>query len=468
MGGHRMAFLKLVAALAGVGLDDLIHRDGQRQVRRVAVVGAGAVAGIAVVAGLAVYGLNARHDAQAQSARAGGLSEFMVTDLRKGLEAAGRHDLLKQVNEAALKSYATADISKLTPEQIIQLAKGLQGAAKDAEKAGDLDAAQAKAQAAYHLTAALLAAKPNDPKRIFAHAQSEYWAGFLNWREGDSAGARARYQAYARLADRLVAVEPANDDGRMERAAAASDLGALALRQAGDPAEAEPYFRRTLVELDKVLAHQPHNTDVLLDRARALAYLADCERLQGRLADATATRQAQKAIFLDLLAGDPRNIEVRRQLLGYQLGVARIAMAKANNPGAIPLLEAGRKQALNFAAQDPDNKDFPKQARMFELFEAKAWLDQGPVARGSARRIELTLGGCPPTGAGSVNQEISDFCDVLLARLRAQQGDRMAAAAALVPVQAHLKAQHDTLTGRWGLNLAAEARPVQLAEGSRK
>ena len=171
---RRLALLRLVAVLAGVPLDALIQRDAQRRMRGLAIAAAAAVAGIAVVAGLSTAAFNAQRDAEAQRVRAGGLGEFMLSDLRKGLEGAGRHDLLAQVDQAALKALST-DISRLTPDQLLQRATLLQGMAKDAEKAGDLKAAHASAQAALATTTALLAAKPNDPKRLFAHAQSEYW-----------------------------------------------------------------------------------------------------------------------------------------------------------------------------------------------------------------------------------------------------------------------------------------------------
>ena len=105
---------------------------------------------------------------------------------------------------------------------------------------------------------------------------------------------------------------------------------------------------------------------------------------------------------------------------------------------------------------------------MFDLFKVKVWLDGPAAQRPTAGKMAEVLGDCAPAGSGAVNQELGDFCAVLLARLREQEGDRAGAAAALAPVQAHLAAQHDILTGRWGLNLAAEARPVQLAMGGVK
>ncbi len=50
-GSRRLAMLKLVAALSGAELDQLIHRDAQRQQRRTLAVGAGAMAAALVLGG---------------------------------------------------------------------------------------------------------------------------------------------------------------------------------------------------------------------------------------------------------------------------------------------------------------------------------------------------------------------------------------------------------------------------------
>lgn len=464
--GGRMAMLRLVAPMAGVHLDDLVHRDAQRQLRRFSLVSAGTVVTIAIVALLAMLALNARTDAALQARRANGLGDFMLSDLRKGLEAAGRHDLLREVNRATLE--ADVDVSKMTPEQRIQRAAALQNVAKDAEKAGDLSSARAKVDEAYKITAALLSAKPNDPKRLFAHAQSEYWVGFVSWREGNGAAAKAGFESYARLANHLSTTDPKNDDWRMEKVYASNNLGMLVLRHAKDAVGAEPYFRKSLEELATITTHRPNNFDALFDRTNALGWLADCQRLQHRLRDASATRETQKNVLVGILAKNPRHHEVQSKLLGYQLAAARIAAEMGDEGRALSLLESGRQKALAMAEDDPDNKDLGKQARMFELFKARAWLDRPKRNQPSSAEIATVLGDCASLGPGSVNQEISDLCGVLLARLRMQEGDQAGAVAALAPVQGRTANNHDVLTARWGLDLAAEARPVQLAIGVTK
>ena len=468
IGSGRLALLKLVASLASVHLDDLVHRDGQRRTRQVMVGFTGALAATGVVATLAVVALNARTEASIQAKRANGLGDFMTSDLRAGLEAAGRHDLLKAVNRAVLRASEAEDISRMTPGQRAQRAVVLQNIAKDAEKAGDLMTARAKVDEAYKITAALLTARNDDQKWIFAHAQSEYWVGLIGLREGDAAAARAGFEAYARLADRLVAADRANDDWRMEQVYASNNLGMLALRQTGDAAHAEGYFRAALGALKPILQHKPGDAGVLILQQTNLAWLADSLRLQGRLSEAAKAREEQARVLEGMLALDPRNVEVRRQLLFHDLAVARIAAAQGDRTRALTLLKDGQGVALALASADPDNKDFPRQARMFQLFEIRLWLDQSSGTHLPPSHISTLLGDCAPLGPGADNREISDFCSVLLARLYRMRGDIVGEEAALVPVRKHLAKQHAVLTARWGLDLAAEARPVQLAEGDKR
>ena len=449
--------------MAGVRLDELLQRDLQRQVRRITAVAAGSVAGVAVVAGLAVATLNARADAESQRNRAGGLGAFMAADLHEGLKSAGRLDLQMAADKAALDYYRGQNLSRLPPAALGQRAKLLQAAGEDNEKHGDLKAAQAQFEEARRTTAALLAAKPNDPQRIFDQAQSEYWVGFINWRNGDGAAAKAEFEAYARLAARLVQIDPRNDAWLMETAYAANNLGMLALRQAGQPAEAQRQFSKALRIRQVIAQHKPGDLELQRAIANALAWLADSQRVNGDLQDAMATREAQQKILAGLLAKTPSDVQVQSALLYHDLAVARIDEAQGDFRRAVQRLEAGHEAALALVRGDPDNKDFAKQARMFELFEVRTWLAMPARSRPPTAILANTLGDCAPRTSALANDEIGDFCAILLARLRAASGDDVGALAALAPVRRHAGARHDVLTARWGLNLGEEAATIQLA-----
>ena len=462
--GGRMAMLRLVAPMAGVHLDDLVHRDAQRRMRRILVGAACAVAAITVVAAMALVTLNARSEATVQRSRASGLGEFMITDLRKGLKAAGQSDLLAEVDRAALQAYPGENLSRLGPEQLEGRAKAQHAMGEDSEKRGDLPTARAQFEAAWRATAALLTAKPDDPKRIFTHAQSEYWVGFINWREGKGNEAKAHFEAYTMLAARLVAIDPSNDDWVMETVYAEKNLGMLALRQSGDTMVAVKQFEAAIKSLAILAKHKPKDRGVMDELEDADAWLADSQRLQGNLNGARASREAQRQILQSLMMKAQRDIELKGRMLRYDLAIARIELAQGAFERAVEDLRAGQRQAQALAQSDPENADHAKQARMFELFLVRTWLDMPSRTRPPIGVLNSTLGDCHSTARGFNNDELSDFCAILSARIFALTGDESSAQAALAIPLRHAAARHDILTAHWGLNITEEAKLVGKAK----
>ena len=64
--GRRLAHLKIVAGLTGLGLDDLVQRDAQRRTRQLAMVAAGSLSAAVGTGALAIYANTQRIEAQAQ------------------------------------------------------------------------------------------------------------------------------------------------------------------------------------------------------------------------------------------------------------------------------------------------------------------------------------------------------------------------------------------------------------------
>ena len=61
--GQRLAFLKLAAGLAGVGVDQLVQRDAQRRTQRVMAVTGAALAAMLIMAFMTVMAIQARAEA---------------------------------------------------------------------------------------------------------------------------------------------------------------------------------------------------------------------------------------------------------------------------------------------------------------------------------------------------------------------------------------------------------------------
>ncbi|HEV8408468.1 MAG TPA: hypothetical protein VGQ34_11090, partial [Sphingomicrobium sp.] len=353
--------------------------------------------------------------------------------------------------------------AQLSDKALQERAKLLHNMGEDDEKRGDLTSAQRNFDEAARNTGLLLAKVPQDPQRIFDQAQSEYWVGFVAWRREDWAAARSHFEAYAKLADRLVQSDPTNDTWLMEVSYAATNLGMVTLRQAGRPDEARRQFQKALEIERGVAEHKPDDPKLQREIAKALAWIADAERLGGDLHGALAARREQRAILAGLLAKTPNSLAIRKALLDQELAVARIEIAQGKFLEAEKRLDRGRAAGLELARADPDNKDIPKETRMFELFTVKAWLAEPANSRPPVRQITDRLGDCKATEASLATEEINDFCNVLLARVREVAGDHIGARIALSSVSPHSAAQRNVLTAHWGLNLSEEAGAMQLA-----
>lgn len=458
--GRRLAMLKLVGALAGVGLDELVHRDAQRHIRRLLAASGGAGAGMVVLVALTGATLAARNEAERERNEAQGLVSYMLTDLRQEAKSVGRLDLLATVNNGALRYYRGQDLARLSTAELQQRAQLLQAMGEDDEKRGDLDSAAAKFEEASRSTAALLAAKPNDPKRIFAHAQSEYWLGFIDWRKGDAAGARRGFEAYAELARRLVQVDPQNAEWQHEIAYAELNLGTLALRQAGDAAAARRHFSLALNKLLLLSARIPEHVGLQREIGDAYAWLADSQRIDRDFEGALRSRTAQRGILDFLLAKHPGNVEVRADRLGNELAIARIEAGRGEPIRAIGRLEGGQATAQELARNDPDNAEVAKQSRIFELFKVHTQLDLPPSRRPSTASLLGTVGSCESGGQAVQDPELRDFCLVLRARTLMADGDYAGGRGALGSI--NRLSQREIYSARWGIDFKRE---VALAHG---
>ncbi len=447
--GERLALLKLVAVMAGVSMAVLVQRDAQRRLQQIAGAAALAIAVLAVVLALVVQNMNARLAEEKQRVRAGTLSNYMLDDLRAQLKRAGRLDLLTAVNDGVAKSWRGQDLSGLSDADLQQRAKLLLAIAEDDESRGDLVAARNQTEEAMRTTAQLLAKAPDDPERIFAHAQSQYYTGMISWRGGDRKQAATAFASYRDLAARLLASDGKKPDWWMEAGYAENNLGVLALRARLDTAAAQGHFLAALKAFAAADALRPGNRDTLFSLADTEAWLADTQRIAGAPALALAARARQKAILDQLAATDPQDRQVTADLVSHELALARIAIDSGRPDSALPLLASGRGKAQALAANDPQNVRRKAQVRMFDLMRLKALLAM-PAARSRDDPTLAALNGdCEADLNRLKNDELADFCRILAARRGAT------AIAAGGPA---LAARGDLLTDQWGLDLAQERR----------
>ncbi len=353
--GKRLASLKLVAGLTGLRLDDLVQREAQRRQKRLAWLATAATIGMLAMGGMALMARQARDEAQHQRAQAEGLIEFMLTDLRRKLEPVGRLDVMDSVGQRAMAYYGQQQPARLDADALGRRSRALLLVGEVRNLRGDLDGALATYRQAADTTAEQLRRDPGSPQRIFDHAQSEFWVGYIAWQRGDAAPARRHLGRYLELAGRLTAIDPANDDWLIERVYAETNLGALELSE-DRPGDALAHFDRALDGWLELRGRSGDAPEHAYQFAQTLAWQADARRRMGESVAALGLRRDEGALYRRLLVDDPKNTKVREALSVSLVRAAQLELERGNDAGGVVLAREGVATIEPLRAQDPANR----------------------------------------------------------------------------------------------------------------
>ena len=363
--GTRSAVLKLVAGIVGIGLDELVQRDAQRNFRRVMAVTVLAGITVLIMAALTAFALIAREEAERQREKAEGLVEFMITDLHDKLKGVGRLDVTAAVNDRALQYYADQNLSKLPVGSLERRARVLHAMAEEDEARGDYDAEFRTAQEAERTTAVLLAAAPNDPARIYNHAQTEYWIGNVAYRESRYPAAMAEFEAYKSLTDRLTAIDPHNPSYQKEAGYAEGNLCTITIRKHETSPEALRSCTAALHHMQTAAASLPAGEidDAIINRH---AWLADAYRVNGDISHAVSERLLGEAMLERHMKTDPKNMDFKETWVNYQIAIASLAKLSGNLAEARARLLRAKAINDDLTKFDPNNRTWKLQRRNIE------------------------------------------------------------------------------------------------------
>ena len=375
--GRRLGLLKLAAGMLGVGLDRLVRRESQRRHRRLTFIAAASAAGMAVTSALAVAAIDARDEAQDQREEAEELVGFMLGDLRGKLEPLGRLDVLDAVGAEALGYYQRQDRGALTEESLAQQTRALTLIGEIANRRGDLDGALTRFREAQASTAEAMARSPGDEQRIFDHAQNVFWVGYIAWQRGQIREAEAAFREYKRLAERLIALNPAKSEWRLEGVYAGSNLGTLLLEQRKYPAAID-HFRSALGESEKLAAAAPRDVQYQMQFSESLAWLADAQERSGELDTALRTRERELEILAMLAKGDSSNAAVKRRTFACERALGRLLASRGQLAAGLAHLRSATQVADALRETEPENTEWLE-------FAARTHLEYGDLLLASSR-----------------------------------------------------------------------------------
>ncbi len=337
--GRNLALLKLVAGLLGVDLDELRRRELQRRNRRWATI---TVLSLAVMTATSLLALDAtvqRGIAEHRRAQAESLVAFMLGNLRSELEPIGRLDLLDMLGKRVLAYYASQNLRSLNASSLERRAEALQLIGNVYKQRGQLKEALSAYHQAEATTARLLASRPGDPERIYAHAQSVFYVATIAYKRGDMKRAEAGMRRYDELARRLVKADPANAKWQWQVENASTNLG-IVLYTEHKYKNAVAILRQGVASAASLAHEFPDDTSKQTDLAMTRAWLADAQSSLGHFGEARRQRLMQRTIYRRLLRADPDNNGLRFSLATNERALATLAIDRGDLDDAATKLQS--------------------------------------------------------------------------------------------------------------------------------
>lgn len=390
--GWSLGFLKIVAGIAGVPLDMLVQRDAQRRLRRVMWITGGALAAMLLMAVMTVFAVQSRNEATRQRAEAEGLVEYMLTDLRTTLRGVGRPELMNDVNRRAMDYYKDqGSILSLPPDSLERRARILHAMGEDYGNSNQPELALASFREAHRTTETLVKLQPDDPDRIFAHAQSEYWMGQAAWRKRDRATTAEYWNGYLKQAQKLLAVDNDKARANLEMGYAHGNLCDLYLNGNFDVPKALENCKKSIFYEEKAASIEPQDREIQIALANRYGWLADTYLAQQEYRKAREAREVEQRIVDALLIGDPKNFELRFRQLWPQFGMVNIGIAEGEIEENVARLKVlGNKLAI-LSAEAPDNMEVKRAWLRTHYVRAKALLGRDNSAAEAALSDTKTL-----------------------------------------------------------------------------
>jgi hypothetical protein len=373
--GPKLAFVRLVAGLLGVGFDELRQRELQRRNRRLLIVSICSVAGMALTLGLAILAWQARNDAvlarrdaERRQEQAEDVLAFMLGDFRDELKKIGRFPLLDKVGDKAMTYFESLNARDVTDTSLARQAKVLTQIGEirlDQKSARYADAARSF-YAAYARAAALAAKHPQNADMLFERAQAEFWIGFVQWKRRDLRPAAEWLTRYRDSAVLLLQLEGPVLRARREVISGHHNLAILQL----DAGHLEPARAALLSELAlkrELVAANPVDLQLKFQLADTLSWLASTAERAGDLAEARQRFGEQIAQIEQLLKVEPKTAQWRYKLADAQHGLAIILGITGDVPAAKAQLQSARDFVDLTLAVEPANRRWQQAAKAMRI-----------------------------------------------------------------------------------------------------
>jgi tetratricopeptide (TPR) repeat protein/tRNA A-37 threonylcarbamoyl transferase component Bud32 len=269
-----------------------------------------------------------------QRARAEDLANFMLYDLRRGLEPVGRLDLLRAVAEKSAAYYEHLSLTNATAEVLRARARALSNIGEVFLATGDLADAEAKFGASRTTLEDVVRKHPDNEEALSDLAAALNRVGDVQQDREDLPAALRSYEASTALRRRLLARHPADGDRAFDLSRSLDRVGDAYARMGKRDVAAGAYGE--CLDIRRDLATRDPDQ---LEWQRALS-MSLCTRGEGEVEvlgvdAARATFEESLAILERLLAAEPDSTERRYDVAGGTFRIAYVVEQAGDLAGAL-------------------------------------------------------------------------------------------------------------------------------------
>jgi serine/threonine-protein kinase len=343
-----------------------IRDKPRRRLRTLAAVGVLAVVAVGTVKYAVdlskerAVAVEARRQADLRRGQAEDLIGFMLGDLRKKLEPVGRLEILDDVGSKAMDYFARVPATDLSDTELLRRSTALYQIGTVRIAQGRLQAAIQPLQESLAVGLLLVERKPGDSERLYGLGQSQFWVGYVHWRQRHLDQALSHFRAYLETSERLVALAPDNVDWQLELSSAHSNLGSI-LQERGDLPAALERFRSCLRIEQQLLARRPDDSELRRNVAASNNATGVVLKAMGQLGEALACHRAELAIQEDLVRRDPGNAKWRMYLGVAHNHVGIMLESRGMVHEALGHFRAAVEICNELVSADPTNMDWRRE-----------------------------------------------------------------------------------------------------------
>jgi tetratricopeptide (TPR) repeat protein len=349
--GKRGAMLKIAAALLGVGIDDLKHRDAQRKHRLWGAVAMGSLAVTVITIGFAIAAVLAREEAEIRRAQAEGLISFMLVDLTPELELVNRLDLITSVGDAAMDYFALLG-HQGTEQEVFSRAIALRQIGVARFRQGLLAGAQQAFEESRDIAETLFTSAPDNNGYLLELSRAEFWVGYTALEQSQLEQTEASFTKCMEYSKQLLAREPENPDYQMEVSNAYSNLGAVAIER--DPQQALEYFQQSLGLNQELVITAPEDLYLMDALGNGYSWVGATQLRLGRLEESEAAYQAafETQSVLHANSGNRQYSEHFGENVNH---LGNVKLNQGDLAEAESLFQKALEVFTDLVAYDPDN-----------------------------------------------------------------------------------------------------------------